>query len=231
MTYSAGRLAGLLDEELPWLSVRTADGPPGADWISCADLLAAQQAGDDPTASWRRLLHHEYGVQYGIEPPPQVAAMFVLIWYVGVPALVAGMAGARAGVSPDVSPESLAFRLHPTAHFPAEVALLSDRVVPLAEAAVQVDAHCGSFVETYEPEVKLSSRQRFGAIEDELRGALRTPEEADFTAEAAAAFGVDLDRQVRTSCCFIYALPGIRACSACPRLRETPTGSPATAGP
>lgn len=222
MTYTAGRLAGLLDDELSWLSVRTADGLPGADWISCADLLAEQQAGGDPTAAWRKRLHAEYGAQYGVEPPRHVAAMFVLMWYVGVPAMVAGMAAARTGVSPDVSPGSLAFRRHPAAHFPAEVALLSDRVVPLSEAAVQLESHCRAFVETYEPGVKLSSLQRFGAIEDELRGAIRTPAEADFTAEAAAAFGIDLDQPMRTSCCFIYALPRTSACASCPRLRELP---------
>lgn len=220
MTYTAGRLAGLLDDELSWLSVRTADGLPGDDWISCAELVAEQQAGGDPTAGWRERLHAEYGGQYGIEPPRQVAAMFVLTWYVSVPALVAGMSAARAGVSPDVSPGSLAFRRHPTAHFPADVALLSDRVVPLGEAAAQVVAHCRAFAETYEPGVKLSSLQRFGAIEDELRGAIRTPEEADFTAEAAAAFGIDLDQPMRTSCCFIYALPRTSTCAGCPRRRE-----------
>src|SRR3954471_1237541 len=92
-----------------------------------------QRAGNDPTYAWRKLLQDEYGKQYGVEPPAHVAAMFVLMWYVGVPALVAGMSTALTGVSPDVSPESLAFRRHPTAHFPAEVVLLSDRVVPLAE--------------------------------------------------------------------------------------------------
>lgn len=219
MTYTASRLAGLLDEELPWLSVRTSDGLPGPDWVSCSAMLADQQAGGDPTGPWRKLLQDEYGAQYGVEPPPHVAAMFVLMWYVGVPALVAGLSTALTGVSPDVSAQSLAFRHHPTAHFPAEVALLSDRVVSMTEAAAQVHSHCRHFTDTYEPGVKLSSRQRLGAIEDELRGALRTPEEAHFAPDAAAAFGLELDQRVRTSCCFFYALPGVTACSGCPRLR------------
>src|SRR3990170_3416230 len=104
MTYTAGRLAGLLDGEVSWLSVRTADGLPDGDWVSCAPLPAEQRAGGDPTASWRGRLHAEYGSQHGVEPPPHVAAMFVLMWYVGVPAMVAGMSAARTGVSPDVSP-------------------------------------------------------------------------------------------------------------------------------
>jgi hypothetical protein len=220
MTYTASRLAGLLDGEIPWLSVRTADGLPGPDWVACADLLAEQRAGNDPTYAWRKLLQDEYGKQYGVEPPAHVAAMFVLMWYVGVPALVAGMSTALTGVSPDVSPESLAFRRHPAAHFPAEVALLSNRVIALSEAAIQVESHCRAFTDTYEPGVKLSSRQRLGAIEDELRAALRAPEDASHAAEAAEAFGLELDQPIRTSCCFIYALPGVTACSGCPRVRQ-----------
>jgi hypothetical protein len=96
---------------------------------------------------------------------------------------------------------------------------MSDRVVALAEAAVQVESHCRAFTDTYEPGVKLSSRQRLGAIEDELRAALRTPAEAPYAAAAAEAFGVDLDQPTRTSCCFIYALPGVTACGGCPRIR------------
>ncbi|MFC0626877.1 (2Fe-2S)-binding protein [Kribbella deserti] len=218
MTYTARRIAGLLDEELPWLSVRAADRVPGPDWISCAELVQSQQAGADPTAAWRAALAREYGQQYGVEPPVQVAAMFVLMWYVGVPALVAGLSGALTGVSPDVSPAALAFRRHPTQHFPTEVALLSDRVIPLEVAAVQLEEHTRAFLETFRPEVKLSSRQRYGAAEDELRRAIQTPEEAEFAKETASAFGIDLGQQVRTSCCFFYALPGVTPCGGCPRI-------------
>jgi ferric iron reductase protein FhuF len=82
-----------------------------------------------------------------------------------------------------------------------------------------VQSHCRAFTDTYEPGVKLSSRQRLGAIEDELRAALRTPEEAPRAAAAAEAFGLELDQPIRTSCCFIYALPGVTACGGCPRIR------------
>lgn len=219
MTYTARRIAGLLDEELPWLSVRAADAIPGPEWISCGALVEEQQAGGDPTADWRAALAREYGEQYGVEPPVQVAAMFVLMWYVGVPALVAGLSGALTGVSPDVSPSSLAFRRHPTQHFPTEIALLSDRVVPLEVAAAQLTEHTSAFLESFRPEVKLSSLQRYGAAEDELRRAIQTPEDAEFAKEAASAFGIDLDQQVRTSCCFFYVLPGVTPCGGCPRIR------------
>ncbi|WP_112243646.1 (2Fe-2S)-binding protein [Kribbella monticola] len=218
MTYSANRLADLVDGEVSWLSVRTADALPGPDWISCAGLLAEQQAGGDPTHGWRQALHEDYGREYAIEPPEQVAAMFVLMWYVSVPSIVAGVSAALTGVSPDVSPASLAFRRHPMAHYPAEVALLSDQVVTAVEAAAQVSSHTRAFTDSYRPGVKMSSLQRLGAVQDELRAAIRMPAEAEFAEAASAAFGVPLDQQVRTSCCFVYALPNVNPCAGCPRV-------------
>ncbi len=218
MTYSAARLADLVDGEVSWLSVRTADRVPGPDWISCAALLDEQQSGGDPTYGWRKALQDDYGREYDIEAPVQVAAMFVLMWYVSVPSIVAGLSSAVAGVSPDVSPGSLAFRRHPTAYYPTDVALLSQRVVTPAEAARQVEDHTKAFTDSYRPDVKLSSRQRRGAVEDELRAAIRMPEEALHAASAAEAFGVDLEQKIRTSCCFFYALPNVKPCGGCPRL-------------
>jgi hypothetical protein len=221
MTYTAGRLADMLDGEVSWLSVRTASALPGPGWISCSELLADQQNGGDPTYGWRKALEDDYGREYDIEAPVQVAAMFVLMWYVSVPSIVAGLSTALTGVSPDVSPESLAFRRHPTAHYPTEVALLSPEVVSLATAVEQVDSHTRAFTDSYRPGVKLSSRQRLGAVEDELRGAMRLPEEALYAARAAEAFHLRLDQQIRTSCCFVYALPNVNPCAGCPRVRST----------
>lgn len=218
MTYTASRLADLIDSEISWLSVSTANALPGPDWISCGELIAEQQAGGDPTSGWRKLLQDDYSKEYDIEAPVQVAAMFVLMWCVQVPALVAGVSTALTAVSPDVSPASLAFRPHPSAHYPAEVVLLSDQVIPLAETAVQVESHCRAFIDSYRPGVKLSSRQRLGAIDDELRGAIRLPEDAPYAAAAAEAFRVRLDQSVRTSCCFVYVLPNVKPCTGCPRI-------------
>jgi hypothetical protein len=100
-----------------------------------------------------------------------------------------------------------------------EVALLSERVVPVTEAAQQVEDHTRAFTDSYSPGVKLSSRQKRGAVDDELRAALRLPEEALQAATAAEAFRIDLDQKIRTSCCFIYALPNVNACGGCPRVR------------
>jgi FhuF-like iron-sulfur protein len=219
MTLTARRLADMVDGEVSWLSVRTASAVPSPEWISCAELVEEQQSGGDPTYGWRKALLDDYGREYAIEPPVQVAAMFVLMWYVSVPSIVAAISTALTGVSPEVSPESLAFRRHPIAHYPMEVALLSERVVSLEEAAQQVRAHTDAFTDSYRPGVKLSSLQKRGAVDDELRGALRLPEEAVKAAEAATAFQVDLEQQLRTSCCFFYALPNVKACGGCPRVK------------
>jgi hypothetical protein len=219
MSYTARRLADMLDGEVSWLSVRTASAVPGPDWISCVELLKDQQSGGDPTYGWRKALLDDYAREYAIEPPVQVAAMFVLMWYVSVPAMIAGLATALTGISPDVSPAALAFRRHPTAHYPTDVALLSDGTVSLEQAVVQVEEHTQAFTDSYKPGVKLSSHQRRGAVEDELRGAFQLPEEAVHAATAAEAFGIRLDQQIRTSCCFIYALPNVNPCGSCPRVR------------
>jgi hypothetical protein len=219
VSYTAGQLAGIVDDTVPWVSVRTADSVPGADWVSCAEVIAEQQAGGDPTYGWRKTVREDYARQYDIEPPVQIAAMITLMWYVQVPSLVAGVSAAVTGMSPEVSPASLAFRRHPSAHYPCEIALLSSPVVPAAEAAAQLAAHTSAFLASYRPEVKLGSLQRFGAVKDELRAAIRMPEDAPYADEAAAAFEVSLEQKLRTSCCYYYALPNINACTTCPRFR------------
>ena len=213
-----GRLADVLADSVSWMSVRTADAV-GPEWVSCADLIAEQQAGGDPTHSWRSAAAADYARDYAIEPPEQVAAMFTLLWYVQVPSLVAAVSSAVTGVSPEVSPDALAFKRHPTAHYPAEVALLSDQVVPLEVASAQHKAHVGAFLDSYRPGVKLGSLQRFGAVDDEVRAALRLPEETPYVDDAAAAFGVSLEQKLRTSCCYFYVLPKVTACTNCPRFR------------
>ncbi len=219
MSYTVSRLADVLADTVSWMSVRTASSVPGPGWVSCAELIAEQQAGGDPTAEWRAAAAADYARDYAIEPPVQVAAMFTLMWYVQVPSLVAGVTAAVTGFSPDVSAAALAFKRHPTAHYPAEVALLSPEVVPLEVAAAQHKAHVGEFLDSYEPGVKLGSLQRFGAVDDEVRAAIRLPEEAPQAQRAAGAFGVSLEQKLRTSCCYFYVLPNVTACTTCPRFR------------
>jgi FhuF 2Fe-2S C-terminal domain len=214
-------LAASLDGFSPWLTVRTAsEAPAGPGWISCAEVIRAQRAGEDPTGSWRGLLETEYARQYRIEPPRQVAAMFVLMWYVGVPARIAAGASALTGHAPDVSPGRITFRLHPRQHYPAEVALLPAPVLPASAAFAVADEHCRAFADSYPADVKLGSRQRYGAIADEYRAAIKTCADSSHALEAARIFGVDPDGP-RDACCFIYALPGVTVCSNCPRLGQT----------
>ena len=217
MTCTVGRLADVLADSVSWLSVSTAARGPG--WVSCAELIAEQEAGGDPTLAWRSAAAADYARDYGIEPPVQVAAMFTLMWYVQVPSLVAGVTGAATGLSREVSPAALAFKRHPLAHYPAEVALLSNVVVPVEEAAAQHKAHVSAFLDSYRPGVKLGSLQRFGAADDEVRAAIRLPEDAPYADRAAAAFGVSLEEKLRTSCCYFYVLPNVTACTTCPRFR------------
>ena len=219
MAYPVERLADVLADSVSWLSVRTADSVPGPEWVSCAELIAAQQGGGDPTYGWRMAAAGDWARDYGIDPPLQVAAMFTLMWYLQVPSLVAGVTAAVTGVSPEVSPDALAFKRHPVAHYPAEVALLSERVVAVDTAAEQLKAHTTAFLESYRPGVKLGSLQRFGAVDDEVRAAIRLPEEAPYADQAAQAFGVSLEQKVRTSCCYLYVLPNVTACTTCPRFR------------
>lgn len=219
MTHSVDSLVDILADSVDWLSVRTADAVPGSEWVSCAQVVAEQQSGGDPTLGWRSRVAADYAREHAIDPPTQVAAMFTLMWYVQVPALVAGVLGAAVGVTPEVSPAALAFRVHPTAHYPIEVALLSDRVVPVQTAAVQLQEHAKAFLDSYRPGVKLGSLQRFGAVDDEVRSAIRLPQPAPYAETAAAAFGVSLEQKLRTSCCYFYVLPRVTACTTCPRFR------------
>ena len=107
----------------------------------------------------------------------------------------------------------------PDRALPTEVALLSTEVMPLAAAAEQLKAHTTAFLESYEPGVKLGSLQRFGAVDDEVRAAIRLPDEAPYAEQAAKAFGVSLEQKLRTSCCYFYVLPKVNACTTCPRFR------------
>ncbi|TCC60192.1 (2Fe-2S)-binding protein [Kribbella pittospori] len=219
MSHSVSDLADVLADSVTWMSVRTADSMPGPEWVSCADVISEQQSGGDPTYAWRTAVQEDYGREYAIDPPVQVAAMFTLMWYVQVPSLVAAVTAAATGVSPEVSPSALAFRRHPTAHYPVEVALLSQEVVPMATAAAQLKAHTTAFLDSYVPAVKLGSLQRFGAVDDEVRAAIRLPDEAPYADQAADAFAVSLEQKLRTSCCYVYALPNVNACTTCPRFR------------
>jgi hypothetical protein len=100
------------------------------------------------------------------------------------------------------------------------VALLPAAVVRASDAFAVADEHCRAFADSYPAGVKLGSRQRYGAIADEYRAAIKTCADSAYALDAARIFGVDPDG-ARDACCFIYALPGVTVCSDCPRLGQT----------
>ena len=79
--------------------------------------------------------------------------------------------------------------------------------------------HARRFVAGYDAGVKMSSRQRDGAVGDSWAIAERRAAEACLPPPAPAP-------RLRMSCCFIYAIPGMRECAACPRSGRGHVGVP-----
>ncbi|KGN37682.1 hypothetical protein [Knoellia subterranea] len=86
----------------------------------------------------------------------------------------------------------------------------TDREIRLDAARTAYRQLGRQIAERYESAVKMSSRQRFGMVDDMWELAAR---------EARAATGDGWGPVVeRTSCCFLFALPGCHECGGCPRL-------------
>jgi hypothetical protein len=200
-------LAARLDAALPWSTVTT-QGSPATIW--CADVAAS--AASDPLAGWRRALER----QQGSTELPHVAAAFVLQWWCESVATPIAYAAELASVVLAESGAGLGFELAP--------GLYPDRFVvdPASVSVEEVErederrrrsraaylALVSDVARHFAPEVKAGSRQRWGLVEDVWRTAAARPQgRAD---------------PRRVSCCFIYALPGMHACSVCPRLAPQP---------
>jgi len=207
---------------------------PGLPW-SCAAVVAGQEGGQDPTAPWRAALRDLTRAQYGESPPAAMPAAFVLQWYLQVVAYPAAFAATLTTGVLDVSPQRLTFDLAPGALYPDRVALapggddLGDLAAPGADPddpAARADRqeiahrryteHATRFVLSYQPGVKMGSRQRLGALHDMWDQALTA---AHLTLRLSPAAGAPR----RESCCFIYTLPGADECASCPRLGPAPT--------
>ena len=209
----ADRIARALDSRLPWAKVSAAatDGPPLAwHW---GDLSARQAAGEDPTSEWRAALTAATARQYATPPPPAMPAAFVLQWALEVPATV----GAYAALLPPPAgaPEldGLSFALHRGAHFPVHIQIDgtavggTDPAVRLADAHAAYVALARPFAASYQPGVRLGRHQRAAMVDD-------------VWAIAVHRAGRSGPGPLRSSCCFIYALPGVHECAGCPRLRH-----------
>ena len=207
-------VVGLVDRALPFTTL-TCDASPATVWWR--DVLAHVRAGADPLEPWRSALRAQMGQRHDALVPAHVPAAFVLQWACEVAAVPIAYAATLGPWLLVPSAGGLGFELAP--------GLNPDRVVvDPAATSLEVDedparrverghaAYLGlvsEVVTAYAPDVRMGSRQRWGVVDDMWVTALRL-------ARGAAGESVGPER-TRVSCCFIYALPGMRECAACPR--------------
>ncbi|GAB48581.1 (2Fe-2S)-binding protein [Mobilicoccus pelagius] len=185
---------------------------------SCAQILTAQEAGEDPTASWREDVGRAQERRYRSAAPPTVGAAFVMQWYLQVVAVPAAFAAVLRDWVPDVSPEALRFDLDDVERYPVAESLGGSGIhrVPhpqmrLVEARKAYESHAMRFADSYSPGVKMGSRQRYGLVRDTWAASLDTAR--------TSVLGEPSRLGLRESCCFLFALPGAITCSRCPRQR------------
>lgn len=183
---------------------------------SCADIVAAQEAGEDPTHWWREAVCAAQTDVYGVPGPPSVGAAFVLGWYLQVVAVPLAFAAALRDWLPDASPEAVRFDLADGQWFPVAVSLApgpTERIpqpqLRFLRAREKYEEHARRFADSYRPGVKMSSRQRYGLVRDTWAEAL--------DGARTQVLHEPSRLTLRESCCFIYALPGALACARCPR--------------
>lgn len=203
-----------VDRALPFTTA-TCAGSPATGWFG--DVLAHVRAGSDPLRPWRDALGGQMSQRHGVPVRPHVPAAFVLQWWCEVAATPLAYAAALGPWVLAPSPAGLGFELAVGLN-PHRVVVAPDRTSLTAEAdpARRLElcrtAYLGlvsEVVTAYAPDVKMSSRQRWGVVSDMWDTAVRL-------AHGAAGEGVGPE-PTRVSCCFIYALPGMRECAACPR--------------
>lgn len=206
-------IARRLDAALPWTRVGTAPGPAT---VRCADVVA--RGAEDPLGPWRAATHAQQELRHGVRVGPHVPAAFVLQWWcevVATPIVYAAELGSWVLRGADGLGFELAAGLHPE-HLVLLPGLSVEEVGTEEERNARARTAYREVVDgvvaSYAPGVKMSSRQRWGVVEDVWLAARRG---------ALGAAGACVGPQPwRVSCCFIYALPGLRACAACPRARR-----------
>lgn len=184
---------------------------------SCADLLAGAQRGEDPTRSWRALVAAAQESRCHSPVPPAVPAAFVLGWYLQVVAIPLAYAAIVRDWLPDASPDALRFDLDGSDHYPIALSLVERGIetvphpqVRLRRAREKYEEHGYRFASSYDPGVKMSSRQRYGLVRDTWAMTLDQ-------ARTSVTGQPSRLRGFRESCCFIFALPGAQTCHRCPR--------------
>lgn len=225
MTDPIASIARRLDDALPFTDVTT---QASARTVWCADVLEVATA--DPLREWREATRRVLEARHGVTVPAHVAAAFVLQWWCEVaatpiayaaelgPWVLRGPDGLGFELAPGLYPDRLVLAPPPGLQTPSTQPGLRVEVVDGEEARLEgARAAYGQVVDEvvrhFAPEVKMSSRQRWGVVEDTWVTARRRASESTGRPAGPVPW--------RTSCCFIYALPGCRACAACPRLRRT----------
>lgn len=250
-----------LDAGITWLAIRRGM-PDSPGWVRCADVL------DDPVGlpGWLAAVTDGVTAMNSGAPPPLVTpASYLMAWYLDVPAYVGGLSFGLARRVPSLAPEELAVHLDPGG-WPDGVALLGRRFACLPDdpasehpdadvvgdeaalAAVLRDRlteHARAFHDAYWPDVKISSKQRWGTLTDVLDVALWSsgpPRGDEELGVADAALVLDdvhppltsasrmyslVDShgrqrwtRRRESCCFYFRLPNSTVCFTCPRVSD-----------
>lgn len=209
-----GSVVGRVDAASPFVEVVTTGGS-ATTWLS--DVAAHVAAGGDPLGLWRVALREQQQRTSTVTVPAHVPAAFVLQWWCEV---VATPIAYAAELGPWVlvpEPAGLGFELAPALH-PSRIVVMPERtriwVEPhaatrTAAARASYDALVADVVAGYAPEVRMGSRQRWGVVDDMWEAAVR---------RGAGAAGRTVEPEpVRTSCCFIFVLPGMHECASCPR--------------
>lgn len=207
-------VVGRVDAASPFITVATTGGS-ATTWLS--DVADHVAAGGEPLEPWRAALREQQQHTNAVPVPAHVPAAFVLQWWCEV---VATPIAYAAELGPWVlvpEPAGLGFELAP-ALYPSRIVVAPERarlwVEPdaatrAAAARAAYDDLVADVVTGYAPEVTMGPRQRWGVVDDMWRAAVRRG-----TGAAGRVVGTEA---VRTSCCFIYVLPGMHECASCPR--------------
>jgi hypothetical protein len=203
-----------VDRALPFTTVTTASS---AATVWCDDVVAHVRAGADPLAPWRDALRAQLEQRHASAVAPHIPAAFVLQWWCEVVATPLAYAAALGPWLLAPGTRGLGFELAPGLNphrivvDPERATVGTDNVTARRHTRARAAYHerVSEVAAAFAPEVKMSSRQRWGVVDDMWSTASRL-------ARGAAGEPVGTEPR-RVSCCFIFALPGMRECAACPR--------------
>lgn len=209
-----GSIVARLDRAAPFVTIAATAGA-ATTWLS--DVADRVGLGEDPLGPWRVALREQQQRSNGVTVPPHVPAAFVLQWWCEV---VATPIAYAAELGPWVlvpEPAGLGFELAREL-YPNRIVVTPERTAVELEhddaaravlARAAYDSLVADVVRCFAPEVRMGSRQRWGVADDIWKMTVRRA--------IGAAGRVVGTEPMRTSCCFIFVLPGMHECSTCPR--------------